>query len=529
VLAQAVMALEVPRSWGQSGASARPSGAPSAWLPRAAVGTRVDTLGLKMPRERQRTSWERHHLETTAPSARVHTLCYDGAATVEVADKTACDRMRLPVGDLDGRRTKERWLGGVSLVAVATALTGVLAARGWDTARYDVGEYAHYAQAFWVAAPRLHALPVEYPPGAEAPFALTLLPIGDPVAAFIVGMGVVFVAGYLLCLRLGARGSASRYALYLLLGAQGTLLDRYDLCAALLALGALWCVQRRRFVLAYVLLAGGIALKFYPAVLIPAVAIVHWQETGTSGTRRAMRVAVGVTLCGTLVGVSTLLPMLLAPGGLSALGYASQRPVQVESTLGTLVWLGTLAGIPATVENSFASQSFAGPLAGALPGPGALLLLAGCLWICWLQARRHLSVERAFLAALCVLLVTSKVLSAQYLVWVLPLAAEAGGLEPAWMVIAVLTTLDYPLLFPYSFGIPPLSDVKPYMAVVAARNATLLCVTLVLLLRRAQVGWNAKRAAESRAEASLEEWERRREQVRVGRQAVGYEGAQSQD
>src|SRR5262249_45275572 len=200
----------------------------------------------------------------------------------------------------------------------------------------------------------------------------------------------------------------------------------------------------------------------YPVVLVPAVAIVHWQQTRSNGKRRVARVAVGLTLCGAIVGVTTLVPMLLSPGGLSALRYASLRPVQVESVLGTLVWLGTLAGIPATVESSFASQGFAGPLAAALPGPAALVLLVGCLWVYWQQARARLPVERAFLAALCVLLVTSKVLSAQYLIWVLPLAAAAGGLQAIWLAIAALTTLDYPLLFPYSFGIPPLGEVGLY-------------------------------------------------------------------
>jgi len=436
----------------------------------------------------------------------------------------------------------ERWrwgrqLGGVGLVVAAAALTGVLSARVWDTARYDVGEYAQYARAFWVEAPRFRALPVEYPPPAVAPFALTLLPFGDPVAAFLIGMGVVFVAGYLLCLRLGTRGSATRYALYLLLGAQGTLLDRYDLFPALLTLGALWCAQRRNFIPAYVLLAGGIALKFYPVVLVPAVAIVHWHEAASGACRRpeetwqwaarvarAARVVSGPVLCVALVGVSTLLPMVLSPGGLSALRYASLRPVQVESALGTLMWLGTLAGIPATVQSSFASQGFVGPLAGALPGPAALLFLAGCLWVYWQQARGRMSMERAFLAALCVLLVTSKVLSAQYLIWALPLAAEAGGLEAPWMAIAALTTLDYPLLFPYSFGIPPLDEAGPYMVVVAARNALLLGVTLFLLFRQASMVSRAGAASVPHEDAGSREGEHGRkhgrERVASGRRGV---------
>src|SRR5215470_10643501 len=88
-------------------------------------------------RERQRNRpGEQHRLELAAPRAIDDGLCYDGAATVEVANTTACDRTRQLVGDLGGRRRWERRLGGVGLVLVATVLTGVLTARSWDTARY---------------------------------------------------------------------------------------------------------------------------------------------------------------------------------------------------------------------------------------------------------------------------------------------------------------------------------------------------------------------------------------------------------
>ena len=386
----------------------------------------------------------------------------------------------------------------VALVVAGTLLTFALTRPVWDSANFDVGEYYKDALAFWAGSPPggfgrpplVRALPLEYPPGAVAPFALSLLPLGDPVTAFMVGAAAAFLLGYLLFRRFSGLRTANRYALYALLGAQGTLLDRYDLFPALLTVGALWCAQRNRFIWAYVWLAGGVALKLYPAVLLPALVIAHWQATASTAAgapglgRRAARVGAGLAVFGALVALTTLAPMLLARDGLSPLRYALDRPVQVESAQGTLVWLGALLGVPAQVVQSFASQGFVGPLAGALSGPALVALVFGGAWVCWRQARGRFTVGAAFLALLCLLLLAGKVFSAQYILWVLPIAAEVGGSELAWAAVALLTSLEYPLLFPYSKGIPPLAEVWPFLLAVAARNLALAALTLRLLVRR---------------------------------------------
>lgn len=383
---------------------------------------------------------------------------------------------------------------GISLcdlvvVLVCTLATVELSRTLWDSASGDVGGYHRSALAFWAGHPALRTLPVEYPPGAVVPFALTLAPIGDSVLAFLLGAAVAFILGYLLFAHVSGRRKANRFARYALLGAQGTLLDRYDLFPALLTLGALWLAQRRRFVPAYVLLAGGVALKLYPAVLIPAVAIAQWRTIGAppgapSAVKRVGRVAGGLAVCAALIGITTALPMLISADGLSALRYALDRPVQMESLQGTLVWLGTLSGIPAQMVWNFGSQNFVGALAAVLQGPAIVVTVAGCAWVYLRLLQGKMSVSWAFLALLCVLVVTSKVFSAQYVVWLLPIAAEAGDYEVAWIGIAALTSLDYPLLFPFSHGIPPLGDVWPYMLTVALRNVLLAGVTVLLLFRR---------------------------------------------
>src|SRR5262249_40657791 len=124
------------------------------------------------------------------------------------------------------------------------------------------------------------------------------------------------------------------------------------------------------------------------------------------------------------------------------LAYATHRPVQVESVPGTVVWLGTFLGAAAHVENSFGSQGWVGGLSGAVAAPSMVLGAIGFLWLWWRQARGHLSLQRAALVSLCLLLVSGKVLSAQYLIWVLSVAALIGGLEAWWIAVAALTSLE---------------------------------------------------------------------------------------
>jgi len=389
------------------------------------------------------------------------------------------------------RKMAARWKSWAvpALVIAATVVTGLLSVNVWDSAGGDIGGYALYADAFWHSTPQFYALPQEYPPLALLPFSLTLP--GAPIASFVVGFGLLFLVGYLCCRRFAVPAVAGRYALYLLLGAQGTLLDRYDLVPALLVVAALWCAERKRFAWAYAALALGGALKLYPLVLLPVVMIAHYHSLRGAGNKpifAAARPAVGGAASALLAAALVFLPAIASRQPQTWLAYAMNRPVQVESIPGTLVWLGTLLGAAAKVDNAFGSQGWFGGLSRAVAGPTLVLGIMGFFWLWWRQARGELSLARAAVVSLCLLLISGKVLSAQYLIWLLPVAAIAGGFGPWWIAIAVLTSVEYPLLFPYSKGIPPLSDwlVRAFLLDIAIRNALLVALTLRLLFSGAR-------------------------------------------
>jgi hypothetical protein len=430
---------------------------------------------------------------------------------------------------------------------VALLQTGALACAIWLAAqvinltRYgasvrngDVLEYQRYAMSFWYGHPPFRHLPVEYPPLTILPFTLTILPpLPDPVVVFAWWMGALLIAAYYWLRRASTPRRAVVFVAYLLIGATTTVLARYDLFPALATLVALWACERGRFRLAYVLLAIGVLLKLYPAFLIPIVAAQQWRtlrapamaermgapasrwRTWRSSWRQEVArlrhqaaieltsapvrtVAEELARCIALIVAGFLVAALLSPSGaLSGFSYAGARPLQIESTPATLMWIGSWFGLAAHPVYTYHSLNLVGPLDGALKPLSALALAGGCLLVYWRVARGQLPVGEAFVACLCVILVTNKIFSPQYLIWVLPLVAYVMGLRLAWVLIGLLTTLVYPFLY---FAHPHIRLVAYdplFLPALALRNALLLFVTVRLLRgerhgARAPVGAAAK-------------------------------------
>lgn len=425
-------------------------------------------------------------------------------------------RHTVPQREGATKRSRRWWLARgleYAVLVLLLAATQVLAKNLWLLSNGDVDEYYSYAQAFWAQHPLGHALPVEYPPLAIAPFTLTALPPGlDPHIAFAIWMGLLVLLGYYALVRLAGRVQAVCYIGYLLLGTAALLLARFDVVPALATLVALWCAQRRRYGRAYVLLAVGVLLKLYPIFLVPVILIDHWRASAAAthdgadadvwnpalwrrdigaAARRlwahpaTMPVLRGAALSGGIVLAGFLAAYLIDPAGaFSGFRYAGQRPLQVESTPASILWLGTLAGIPAHPDYSFVSLNFAGPLDILLKPLSALALAGGCLWVYWRQARGQLPLERAFLACVCVVLVTNKIFSPQYLIWVLPLVAYVEGFSMLWVAICVLTWIEFPIMYQWRHPIWTVTYTSAFMPVVALRNGLLLWATLHAIIGR---------------------------------------------
>lgn len=386
----------------------------------------------------------------------------------------------------------------------------------------DILFYHRYALAFWTGTPPFHTLPAEYPPLSILPFTLTLLPpLANYPDVFTFWMGVAVVIGYIAYLRIATRGAAITYLVYLTLAAAVTTLGRFDIVPALVTLAALWVAERGRFRTAYVLLAVGALLKLYPLFLLPIILIAHWRRLAAEDTAnirgsgnagwlaRARRVveheatrqvAFGAVLCLGVTAVGFAAAYLISPGAaLSSLKFARHRPLHVEATPASLLWVVTLvSGVRAHSDwlfNSCVYVSDTGRLDSILQNLSGVALVGGCLWTYWRQIRGKLTMAQAMLACLCVVIVTNKVFSPQYLIWVLPFVAAVEGFDLIWVAICVLTTVDFPILY-HVYGLcMPVGGVKvvyswQYLLDVGLRNGLLLFVTVRAIVRPG--GWTRR-------------------------------------
>jgi len=374
-----------------------------------------------------------------------------------------------------------RWLRAVVVAGLAAAVLSVYLAGDWRKA--DVALFHIYALGFWgnLSHP---LLPTEYPPLSILPFALTLLgPSAWFPDVFAFWMGAIAVLGYFAFWRLTSQRQANAYALYLVAAGVATLLFRFDLAPALITAGAVWLMQRGRFGAAYPLLAVATLMKLFPLVLLPVAAIAHWHSRRGDPGSRWTHVALGVVSCAAIVAAGFVAASLIDPvHGLSSLTYDLRRPVEVESVPATVLWVGSIFGAGASPNVSFGSFNLISDISPVINALAVAALLFGLIRVYWSQLRGRFSVGQAALAAVLVLLCTSKVLSAQYLLWLAPLLALTVGFQLRWFVVCLLTALVFPALWPnvVGQGAAVMYSVV-LLAGVAVRNAALVFLTVRFL------------------------------------------------
>jgi uncharacterized membrane protein len=238
----------------------------------------------------------------------------------------------------------------------------------------------------------------------------------------------------------------------------GTLVrERFDVAPAAVCIAAVLALARGHHKTAFALLGAGIALKLFPAVLVPAG--VGWLLA--RGLRReawiggAVAVAVALVICAPFYAVS--------PHGFTEqFRFHIDRPVQIESTPASVLYVlggATVDGIDEHPDR-FRSQGLVGGDAKAVKALfealqfAAYVLLVGVLWYATKAVRGRPSDELdvlllAVTGALLTFIALGKVFSPQYMIWLAPLTPLAwvrGQREVAALMTAafVLTWAYYP-------------------------------------------------------------------------------------
>jgi Glycosyltransferase family 87 len=382
----------------------------------------------------------------------------------------------------------------MSRAAAAGAL--LMLAAGWaavlwvepfsDDRVNDLFVYREFAAPVFAGELPYRDVFFEYPPLAAPAIALPGV-FGTAEEAFGAAFAgwTLLLAGatVLLCGALAVRtgGSHSR-ALFaaatmpLLLGA--LVRTHFDLAPVALLLAGLVLLLDDRPRSGMAVLGVGAMTKGFPIVAAPPA--LAWVAARFGA--RTVRQAAAALLAA--LALPALLALVVSPSGtLEAVEYQLERPVQLESAPATGVLLLDAVGAgEAQSVKSHRSDGLEHPAAGPLAAVSLLAMLAALAMVAARSGNGPRALILAALTAVLAFAALGKVLSPQYLLWLVPLAAlsfawRLHALAAALAAAAVLTQLEFPARYFDLVGREPV-----VVALVALRNIALL-TALALALR----------------------------------------------
>lgn len=392
-----------------------------------------------------------------------------------------------------GARDDVAWLLGFA--ALHVVIFAGLFGRGYSMPFSGTELYFQYGSALVAGHVPYRDYFVEYPP-----FALVFFTLPRLVGATFHGYYVAYQTQVVLfdLITLGALYAARDHsrppwqilAPYTLavLAVGPIILEQYDIFPAAFTLLAVVYYSRSRDTAAWIFLALGVMTKVYPLLIAPVFLLLDWRR----GWR--MRDVRRAALAFTATCFVVVLPLLvIAPTSLTRmLAYHAQRGIHLESTYGSLALIAdALNLILVRLEFTFGSWNLAGPVPNALarlstPLLGILLLgayalIAKCIRTFDAERTRDVHVV-ATCSALGLLagLVGSKVLSPQYLIWILPLIPlmTRPHRYAAWGVFALIGLVTY-YIYPLHYD-NLMARQTSAIAALAVRNLLLVAVTLIV-------------------------------------------------
>ncbi|MFI9362940.1 glycosyltransferase 87 family protein [Kitasatospora sp. NPDC053057] len=382
---------------------------------------------------------------------------------------------------------------GATWVATRTVLvllmTGVLKSPGGDVTA-DVWMIYHA----WYGVLQTGTFPFDdvtwqYPPGAALVILLPGLLPWSYLTSFWVICGIADAAAAALLIRTGLRrGRALTGAWMWVVGVPllGPMIyNRFDLLVTALTLAGLLALIRRPAVGGLLLGLGGI--------------VKVWPLLGLIGTPSGRRTRRSWTLAAaTAVSVGFLLAAGMN-GAFGFLAFQKDRGIEVESVGALPLHLARIAGgWNGRVTMNYGSPEMLGPWVSVISKVMMAGTVLGFLWLLlWRFTARRRNAATMYDAALCALLifvVTSRVISPQYLVWLIGVAAvcltvRGTSQRPVALLILLacpLTLLEFPTMFTQVLNSEPLA-----ITVLGLRNLLLLTATVLSCIRL----WRSTRAA----------------------------------
>jgi uncharacterized membrane protein len=200
--------------------------------------------------------------------------------------------------------------------------------------------------------------------------------------------------------------------------------QQYDLFPAIMVLFSLYYFWIGKHKLSWALLALGTMTKLFPAVIAPIYLIYYIRNHEYKNAYSGL-ITLGV-ICLVIV-----LPFLITGPDIirNLAGFHAQRGIQLESTYSSfLLALDQLGLTSVKLTFNFGSWNVASPVADVLAKASTYLLgifLLAAYWFIYSRMKPGKSqfsrIGTYSLLVLGIVLITSKILSPQYLIWIVPL------------------------------------------------------------------------------------------------------------
>jgi hypothetical protein len=349
-----------------------------------------------------------------------------------------------------------------------------------------VSREVHHLYLHWYGVLVHGAFPVgdpmwQYPPGAGLVLlSPALLPGLTYFQGFVALTLLTDLAVLLSLTRTGLRTGRSLRGAALWIGGLPLLLHlplaRYDVQVTAFAVLSLLALTRSPRVSGA--LAGlGALVKVWPALVL----------IGTPRGRDSRRAWVSAALAGGAL-LALLATLFRTP--FDFLRQQGGRGVQIESLGGTVLGFARRAGWPGRTRYQFGAREFVGPYVREVATVSlALTAVAFGLLLLWRLRARHWTTATpcdAALAAVLLFTVTSRVISPQYMVWLVGLAAvcltsrHTTQRPVAWLILAATatSTVVYPALY-----IEVMRSSWTGCLLMLTRNGLLACAAVLSLVR----------------------------------------------
>lgn len=378
---------------------------------------------------------------------------------------------------------------------------------------------------------------IEYPPGALLAITLPALISSDYDGyRFWLGtwFGLLYMLNLFLGLQLAAGGNPSPSqvnrmlwgSVMFLLCFGGIVVSRFDHVVPAFVLLAAWAFARALGKEGKLALIGfgafglaaalGVLTKIVPGLVIPAAILVLCLRGRNSNRLQSIAASLGGLATG-LVLLNALFFWLFGPGYFKTFTYHMQRGIQIESVYSGILLLVHLTGGGLLVDHSFGSTNIVSSfLTWELKRLSPWMFLGTALWIsrqvwkCRNASREpeDQNVPPAYslilitLIFLLAIILTSKVFSPQYLIWLGPLMAVLAAVRKDMVkigVIFLLATALTQVLFPHLYDF--LENFHPAMVAVLNLRNVLLVLVLILLVRDLPVLLRKNQEDESSSES----------------------------